>query len=121
MPLPSPIKIWPYVGAVDVPVPPFAIPRTPVTSLERLTSAVVTKPAAALRIPLRLPIVRLLETTTFVDDAVPATETFPAKVDVAVVEVAWKLALTLVLLAVEGTTIQVGSLGGQLGSSVWPG
>jgi hypothetical protein len=61
------------------------------------------------------------ETTTFVDDAVPATETFPAKVDVAVVEVAWKLALMFVLLAVEGTTIQVGSLGGQLGFKVCPG
>jgi hypothetical protein len=57
----------------------------------------------------------------FVDDAVPATDTLPANVDVAVVEVAWKLELTLVLLAVEGTTIQVGSVGGQLGSSVCPG
>jgi hypothetical protein len=57
--------------------------------------------------PLRLPIVRLLETTAFVDDAVPATATLPAKVEVAVVEVAWKLALMFVLLAVEGTTMQV--------------
>jgi hypothetical protein len=116
-----PTSTWPYIGAVDVPVPPFAIPRTPVTSLERLMSTVVTTPATALRMPFKLPIVKPLETTTFVDDAVPATETFPAKVDVAVVEVAWKLALILVLLAVEGMTIQVGSVGGQLGFNVCPG
>jgi hypothetical protein len=70
--------------------------------------------------PLRLPIERVLDTTAFVDDAVPATEVLPAKVDVAVVEVAWKLALIFVL-AVEGTTMQVASLGGQLGFSVCPG
>jgi hypothetical protein len=96
-------------------------PKIPVTSVERLTRALVTTPAIALRIPLRLPIVRLPETTAFVDDAVPATEVLPAKVEVAVVEVAWKLALMLVLLAVEGTTMQVASLGGQLGLRVWPG
>jgi hypothetical protein len=60
------------------------------------------------------------DTTAFVDDAVPATEVLPAKVEVAVVEVAWKLALIFVL-AVEGTTMQVASLGGQLGFKVWPG
>jgi hypothetical protein len=71
--------------------------------------------------PLRLPIDRVPDTTALVDDDVPATETFPAKVDVAVVEVAWKLALMFVPLAVEGTTMQVGSLGRQLGFKVWPG
>jgi hypothetical protein len=92
----------------------------PVTSLERFTSALVTTPATALRMPFRPPIVRLPETMAFVDDAMPATEVLPAKVDVAVVEVAWKLALIFVL-AVEGTTMQVASLGGQLGFSVCPG
>jgi hypothetical protein len=96
------------------------MPKMPVTSLERLTSAVLTIPATALRMPLRLPIVMLFETTTFVDEAVPATDVLPAKVEVAVVEVAWKLALIFVL-AVEGTTMQVASLGGQLGFSVCPG
>ena len=99
-----------------MPVPPLVIPRTPVTSLERLTRALVTTPATALRIPLRPPIVTLFETTRFVDEDVPATDTLPANVDVAVVEVAWKLELV-----VFGITTHVGSVGGQLGFSVWPG
>jgi hypothetical protein len=65
---------------------------------------------------LRLPTERVPDTTLLVDDAVPATETFPANVDAAVVEVAMKL-----LLVVLGTTTQVLSLGGQLGFRVWPG
>lgn len=41
----------PYEGAVEVPVPPFVIPRMPVTSEVRFTSAVEITPAVALRNP----------------------------------------------------------------------
>ena len=99
-----------------MPVPPFPMPRMPATSVARLTSALVMTPATALRMPLRLPSVSEPDTTTLVDEAVPATTTSPAKVEVAVVDVAVKL-----LLVVLGTTIQVGSEGGQPGLRVCPG
>jgi hypothetical protein len=66
--------------------------------------------------PLNVPSVSDPDTTTFVEDAVPATWTLPAKVEVAEVDVAMKLPLV-----VFGMTTQVGSEGAQLGSSVWPG
>jgi hypothetical protein len=51
-----------------VPVPPFAIPRVPVTSVARFTSALVTAPVVALRIPEREPIERFPR-KAFVEDA----------------------------------------------------
>jgi hypothetical protein len=55
----------------------------------------VITPATALRIPLRLPIVREPDATTFVDEEVPLIWTPPAKVDVADVDVAMKLPLVV--------------------------
>ena len=77
----------------------------PVTSEVRLTKVFVITPATARRMPERLPI----ETS-------PETATLPAKVEVALLDVAMKLPLVVL-----GTTTQVGSVGGQLGLRVCPG
>lgn len=54
-------------------VPPFAIPRIPVMSVVRLTSAFVTAPAVAFKKPEIEPSEKL-EVNRFVDDAVVANE-----------------------------------------------
>ena len=65
-PLEFPTKIFPYVGAVEVPVPPLLIPRIPVMSDARLMSEVETAPPVAFKKPERFesvnePAVRLVE------------------------------------------------------------
>jgi hypothetical protein len=72
-------------------VPPCAIPNTPVTSDARFTSALVTTPAVALRIPVSEPIERfeverLVELAVVayklvVVAAVPVTPPFPSTVN----------------------------------------
>ena len=51
-----PTRSCPRVGAVDVPVPPFATPNIPVTSLARSSMAAETVPAVAFRTPVKDPI-----------------------------------------------------------------
>ena len=58
MPPASPTRNFPYVGAVEVPVPPFAIGRILIPTSEfRLIADVDTTPEFALRNPLSEPIV----------------------------------------------------------------
>src|SRR6185503_3664267 len=68
---------FPYVTAPEAtaahPVPPFPTGNTPVTSDARLTRAVETAPATALRNPVTFPSVNELDTTRFEDEAVPLT------------------------------------------------
>ncbi len=70
-----PKRSWPYVGAVEVPVPPLVIPSTPVTSDARFTNPVVTAPAVARKTPVREPMERLVVDAVtaekFVVDALP--------------------------------------------------
>jgi len=75
-----PTSNFPYVGTVEVPVPPFTIERTPVTSEARLTNVVVMAPAVALRNPLSEPKKKLV-TERFVlvalsNTAPPVTASF---------------------------------------------
>jgi hypothetical protein len=76
----------PYVGAVDVPVPPLVIPRTPVISFTREIVEVAITPAVALRNPESEPRVRLFDMTRLLLLAVPVTAKL---VDVALVVVAF--------------------------------
>ncbi len=55
-----PKSTWPYVGAVEVPVPPFVIPSTPETSVATFTNPVETTPAAARKTPVSEPMRRLV-------------------------------------------------------------
>ena len=73
-----PTSNFPYVGAVEVPVPPFTIPRTPTISEARSTSAAVTEPEVALRMPVSDPTVSL------------CTESPPEKVEVELAPVTFK-------------------------------
>ena len=67
-----PTSTFPYVGAVEVPVPPFNIGKIPVTSLARLMSAVETVPAVAFKKPVSEPSVNEFDATRFEVEAYPA-------------------------------------------------
>src|SRR5580693_4229082 len=61
-----PTSSLPYAGVVEVPVPPFAGARTPVTSLPRSTSELETTPPIDFKMPEALPNVNPFETTKLV-------------------------------------------------------
>ena len=71
-----PTRSFPWVGAVDVPVPPLLIPRMPVTSLVRSTSAAATAPAVAFKNPVTRPKVNEFDATIALDEATPVTVAF---------------------------------------------
>ncbi len=50
-----PKSTWPYDGAVEVPVPPFEMPKIPDMSVARFTKPVETVPAVARNTPVKLP------------------------------------------------------------------
>ena len=65
-----PTNNCPYVGAVEVPVPPLPIGRIPVMSLARLTSPEVIAPAVARTMPVSVPSV-IFDAKKLLVDATP--------------------------------------------------
>jgi hypothetical protein len=80
LPEPLPVRSVPATS-VSHPVPPFATWRMPVMSVVRSTKDAETRPAVALRIPVRPPKVKF-DVKRFVDDAVVANVLVEVALDV---------------------------------------
>lgn len=135
---PESARIWPLVPAVVVarrlvplptksvlgcispqPVPPFETPRIPVMSVVRSTKAVATVPAVALRMPVRLARVKVLETVRLEVDAVFDTARF---VVVALVEVLLVVVRSVMVdeALMSTPTVVVGVSAPPESSKAWP-
>lgn len=99
-PLLFPTNNFPYVGAVDVPVPPFAIPKTPNTSdTSDIEDVAKTFPETDFKNPVKLPIDKLV-TVAFESVAFVAT-----KLVVLVVEAFIVSAFVVELLVVDAFSV----------------
>ena len=112
-----PTSICPDVGAVEVPVPPFEIPRIPVTSEVRSISVATTCPATALKTPDSEP-KKSVEVPEVPPSTLNCVVDAKGRVEAIVVEVAVNVAW---IASVDVAIPQFASVGAQEGFNVSPG